>query len=138
MKIHNDLDKLNLVLQKNLSNQNKEDDDELQFQKNYSNDLQELNIEDLNVNNQDNKVNSQSNEESLVVKESNNELFYECKNTDNKEHPKLINNTNDDGVQSIMNIGQQMSDLTESITNDHNESVFKSFNNEMKESFKSE
>jgi len=74
----------------------------------------------------------------LVVKESNNELFYECKNTDNKEHPKLINNTNDDGVQSIMNIGQQMSDLTESITNDHNESVFKSFNNEMKESFKSE
>jgi len=87
MKIHNDLDKLNLVLQKNLSNQKKEDDDELQFQKNYSNDLQELNIEDLNVNNQDNKVNSQSNEESLVVKESNNELYYECKNVDNKEHP---------------------------------------------------
>jgi hypothetical protein len=43
-------------------------------------------MEDFNVNNQDNKVNSQSNGESLVVKESYDELFYECKNTDNKEH----------------------------------------------------
>ena len=44
-------------------------------------------MEDFNANNQDNKVKSQSNEEFLVDKESYNQLFYECENTENKEHP---------------------------------------------------